>query len=682
MFEDKYRRDIKKLNVRKDLLMEIKKKHDAKKRKNIITWSSVAAAAVACILCLTIFIPGIQANETSVNNITAEVQTGEIVNKTTFSSHKEVFDYIENLNDQKYGALADGAMAGEDMIAEEPAEEEVIEETAAEEAAPAEGSVSNSSPESAEAPESSAEEYSETNKQVKDVDEADIVKTDGEYIYYMADNTFRIAKADGENTEVLSSTQILSEEEMNGENSSIYNTSEMFLAGDKVYIIMHGYEWTLYETANDVIPFDSEKTYIKVVDVSDKNAPDVKNTFSQTGYYVSSRMCDGTIYLISSCYMYRPIYEYPETYIPYIATDTQEEPIGAEHICVAEDAKDTSYTVITAYDAATGERKDEAKAVLGGAEEIYMNSEYLLVAVPYHESNTTDIHKDSTGKNVQITNSYNATDLVLYSLDGGIEFISSGRVEGSILNQFSMDIQGDVIRIVTSLNKWEQRIYTDGIDTYEYDDESTNGLYTLDTNMNVLGSITGLAKDEYIESVRFDGNIAYFVTFRQVDPLFCVDLSDPTAPKLLDSLKIPGFSEYMHKYGEGRLLGIGYNADEETGETGCVKLSMFDTSDKTNLKELHVEMLEEAYWTIVGSNHKAALIDAEKNIIAFPAENNYYIMSYTDENGFLTEKRLEFNGDAWSLRGLYIGEYLYIVHMDGIEILSMSDLSEIKSINF
>ena len=126
--------------------------------------------------------------------------------------------------------------------------------------------------------------------------------------------------------------------------------------------------------------------------------------------------------------------------------------------------------------------------------------------------------------------------------EGQITKLASGNVPGSLLNQFSMDEYKNVFRIVTTLNNSQQRIFTDGVDTYEYDSTSANALYTLDLDLKVLGKIENLAKDEYVKSVRFDGDIGYFVTFRQVDPLFAVDLSNAASPRILDTLKIPGFS--------------------------------------------------------------------------------------------------------------------------------------------
>lgn len=179
------------------------------------------------------------------------------------------------------------------------------------------------------------------------------------------------------------------------------------------------------------------------------------------------------------------------------------------------------------------------------------------------------------------------------------------------------------------------------------------------------------------------GNVGYFVTFRQTDPLFSVDLSDPANPKVLGELKIPGFSTYLHPYGENLLLGIGYDADEDTGWTECVKLSMFDVSDPANVKEVHKNSLVDFTYTGVEVDHKAALIDAKKGIIGFPARgyqdngeyNVYLVFGYDGETGFYQKfsegyamgydaELHEFKYELFSsdCRGAYIGDTFYMIN--------------------
>ncbi|MEN6338615.1 MAG: beta-propeller domain-containing protein, partial [Clostridiaceae bacterium] len=316
-----------------------------------------------------------------------------------------------------------------------------------------------------------------------------------------------------------------------------------------------------------------------------------------------------------------------------------------------------------------------AKAVFGGTSQIYANEEHLLLAITEYVNDVSPIAPDKDGKNVQITTGQSNTDLILLGLnEGEITKLASGTVPGYLLNQFSMDEYKDVFRIVTTVDTWTQYVYTDGVDTYDYESSNWNNLYTLDANLTVIGKIENLAKDEYVQSVRFDGDIGYFVTFRQVDPLFAVDLSNAKSPRILSTLKIPGFSEYLQTYGMNLLLGLGYEADEDTGATMGVKLTMFDTSNKANVKELFTQAVD-ADWTIAGSNHKAILADAEKNLIAFPADTDYYIFRYDAATGFTQVAKVDLSSDlsSWNLRGLFIGDNFYVVSESSVTVISLTN---------
>lgn len=179
------------------------------------------------------------------------------------------------------------------------------------------------------------------------------------------------------------------------------------------------------------------------------------------------------------------------------------------------------------------------------------------------------------------------------------------------------------------------------------------------------------------------GDTAYFVTFRQVDPLFSADLSDPTSPKIIGSLKIPGFSNYLFPYGDGRLLGIGQNADESTGATGSIKLSMFDINNPAEVSETAKKDVPATYSEAL-YNHKATLADSGKNIIAFPAYGevgiNYFIYSF--ENGEFTEKlRVTLDIQGESCRGLYIDDIFYIVTPYEIQYFELDGFEPIGSLS-
>jgi uncharacterized secreted protein with C-terminal beta-propeller domain len=194
-------------------------------------------------------------------------------------------------------------------------------------------------------------------------------------------------------------------------------------------------------------------------------------------------------------------------------------------------------------------------------------------------------------------------------------------------------------------------------------------LFTLNQNLEVLGEIRGIAPEERVYSCRFMGDIGYFVTFRQVDPLFSVDLSNPEVPQLLSALKIPGFSNYLHPYAEGLLFGLGHDADENTGIMGSIKLSMFNTADPADVREQNTLILSEYYASEATSNHKAILVNAAKRLIAFPADSNYVICSYDAGKGFTQEAVISLMGDendyyyygGEGLRGLFIGDVFYVI---------------------
>jgi uncharacterized secreted protein with C-terminal beta-propeller domain len=447
-------------------------------------------------------------------------------------------------------------------------------------------------------------------------------------------------------------------------------------------IITQSFNTVWVNDANGNYQSNTEQTSAVIYDISNPAKPAQVVSLGQSGYYVSSRMIGDYVYLVTSQYIYSPVKGTPITYIPATTAGAETKLLMPTDLYIGGSPQSAAYTVIGSINLKSGANFASAKAVFGGTSELYANAEHMLLAFARYTDEALPIAPDKDGKNVQITRGGSSTDLVLLGLnDGEITRLAGGSVPGNLLNQFSMDAYKNVIRVVTTLNSWEQRIYTDGVDTYEYDSTTANALYTLDLSLNVLGKIENLAKDEFVKSVRFDGDIGYFVTFRQVDPLFAVDLSNPAYPRVLSALKIPGFSEYLHVFKQNLLLGIGYDADEQTGRMQGVKLSMFDTTDKTKVKEVTTEKVD-ASWTVVGSNHKAILVDAQKNLIAFPADSNYYIYRYTADKGFELAARVSMTADlsSWNLRGMFIGDYFYVLGDSGVTVISLSDFTVLATV--
>ena len=520
-------------------------------------------------------------------------------------------------------------------------------------------------------------DFSGTNVQVEGVDEADVVKTDGKYIYYVANNQLTILKPDGKTSAVVASVPLENDDSWWG------FASEMYLSGDRLMLLSQG-SATTWESGMQDNARSEDGTRILLYDVSDPKNPKKLATLGQSGSYVSSRMDGDYVYVITSQYVWQPVKGEPRSYVPTLTADGVAEAMPAADISVYGAPNRASYTVIGAINIVDGLKHAAAKAVFGASDAVYCANGYLLLACGENQSETTPIEKDASGRNVQVTTSESRTRLLLFSLSKEkITCLASAYVPGTLLNQFAMDYYKDAFRIVATVNRWEERVYTDGVDVYEYKDENWNALYTLDLSLKPLATLDKLAEDEIVRSVRFDGEIGYFVTFRQTDPLFAVDLSDPKAPKILDALKIPGFSAYLHLFAPGRLLGIGYAADETSGATQGVKLSMFDVSDKTNVAELTTARVD-AGWTNAESNHRCVFVDTARGLIGFPAEDAYYLYSYSDSAGFTLLKKVSSLDDvySWNLRGVRVGEYLYVCAESGAAVLSLTDYEKIAFVPF
>lgn len=194
--------------------------------------------------------------------------------------------------------------------------------------------------------------------------------------------------------------------------------------------------------------------------------------------------------------------------------------------------------------------------------------------------------------------------------DSKATYINAGSVPGKILNQFSMDEKDGYFRIATTnSSNWSS-------------ETNTNNLYVLNENLEIVGKIEDLAKGEKIYSVRFMQNRAYMVTFVETDPLFVIDLSEPTNPMVLGELKIPGYSKYLHPYDENHIIGFGEKT--KTNEDGGVvtdgmKMALFDVTNPNKPQELYsVDIGDQGTYSELLYNHKALLFLKEKNIIAFP----------------------------------------------------------------
>lgn len=473
-------------------------------------------------------------------------------------------------------------------------------------------------------------EYSTTNVQVEGVDEGDLVKTDGEFIYVVSGQSVIILKAfPAEEAEALSQIRL------NG------TLKDIFINGGKL---------AAFEESDS-------KTFIRVYNVTDRRSPTSTMNVSSDGYYFNSRMIGEYVYAVinSPARLTKG-----EVALPKIYTTDKVDEIPASDIYYA-DTPDYSYTFTTVI--AVNIQKDEEPShetfMFGNTRLMYASLNNIYIALREHER----------------------TLVYRLHIDGNtIECSASGEVPGYVLNQFSMDEFGDYFRIAT----------TTGLGT------DKNHVYVLDMSLKTVGRLEGLAPREEIYSTRFMGNRCYLVTFRQVDPFFVVDLSDPTMPKLLGELKIPGFSKYLHLYDENHIIGIGKQGSN-------VKMSLFNVVDVT-------APIEEANF-IVGTtsnspvldDHKAFLFSKSKQLLALPVSmdtfvveggrytwhrwQGAYVFNITLEEGFVLRGNVthQENSTAYEYhlhvkRILYIDNVLCTISDKKVKMNDLESLEEIKEI--
>ena len=529
-----------------------------------------------------------------------------------------------------------------------------------------------------------SKEYSQTNTQVEGIDEGDIVKTDGEYIYILSGDDISIVKAQGAESAEVARINVAKDDE---KGQSWEYVQEFYVADGLLSVIKFKNQ---YLPANDlqassdvavnrIMPLKNV-TYVSIYDVSDKENITLKAELGQDGYFVSSRLKDGKLYLLSS---YANGQSWKEddilSYVPCLYNGTKTEAVAIDDISLLPKKEGVEYTVINEIDIEKG-KISSTQGILGGYATVYMNENNLYLA--YDHYNVEKEEKTIEGRKVEEYTNTTETDIVRISL-GEMETAAFGSIDGYLLNQFALDEYEGNLRIAATVDKYVYQTSEDqvkGYSNYEtIEDTNANCLYVLDDDLKIIGTISDLAPDERIYSVRFDGEVGYFVTFRQVDPLFSVDLSNPAAPKIMGELKIPGFSQYLHVYGEDLLFGLGMTADEKTGRTGSLKLSMFDVSNPYDVTEKHQLVLEENYSTAL-YNHKAILVAKEKDLIAFPVDKGYKVFGYDEMTGFINVGEIETDNWCGDSRGVYIDDYFYVCSDKQIYILDMNNFALAKEL--
>lgn len=499
--------------------------------------------------------------------------------------------------------------------------------------------------------------FGTTNTQEKDVDEGDIIKTDGNYLYIVNG----VNKVSG-NDRAVSIIDITKEKmtqisRIDLKDSEIIN--EIYINDDSLVIVgnlqkkeQSSQKNGLFGTMEDVAYFYECDTFVKVYDIADRKVPKLVNEYSQQGNYKNSRMIGTKLYAISTYYVdvYRD--DYREECIPEVTVNGECKQLPCDCISVIPESDAPTYAVITTLDTSKKE-EPESVAILGDCGNLYASSKGLFLC-----------------ENVYTENSEETTKIYRFEYtDTSVEFKCAGVVGGYLNNQFSMSYDGEYFRVATTENKTKVAGDTVSMSI----DDRVNNLYILDNEMKIVGKVEDLAKGESIQSVRFVGNMAYVVTFRQVDPLFVIDLNDPKNPTVKGELKIPGFSEYLHPIADGLLVGVGRDGTN-VGANGDCKVSLFDVSDPYNPKESSVLKVTEGdgyCYSPVGYNHKVYVTLSEKQfVVPFSVHSyvvdkeemgDYYIRYELTDNGLREVARYKLGMNDAVCGATYVDNTFYVV---------------------
>ncbi len=565
-------------------------------------------------------------------------------------------------------------------------------------------------------------DYSQTNTQVQGVDEADVVKTDGEYIYQVNNQRIIVAKAYPADQMKVISIVKFSDPKFNPTEIYLYN-NKMVVIGNS-YVDSPGQPYQGNESAGKRVmpgyyPYSRMTTKAILFDISDKSAVKQTREVEVEGSYASSRRIGASLYMVANQYVNAYMLKEGSQMVTPTYRDTAVKneaiPVGYEDIRYFPGVVESNYMILAGIDLDKDEQPANIQTYLGSGRNIYVSEQHLYVASSGHVNAGV---RPMIGIAADVMPAYEFnTVLYKFSLNQGkATYIAKGEVPGNILNQFSMDENKGYFRIATTNDNVKIN------DTYT----STNNLFVLDDMLNITGKVENIAPGERIYSARFMGDRAYMVTFKTVDPLFVIDLKNPAKPAILGALKIPGYSNYLHPYDENHIIGFGKDTvelsrkDSQGREMGTMayylgmKIALFDVTDVSNPVEKFVEKIgDRGTDSLLLQNHRALLFDKSKNLLAFPVNvsevknknltDSYgfpqygepvfqgaYVYNIDLNKGFTLKGKIThlpqeeylksgntmFYGDKSIERLLYIGETLYTLSKGMIKANDLTSLKE------
>ena len=561
--------------------------------------------------------------------------------------------------------------------------------------------------------------YGITSESVEGVAEADIVKTDGNNLYYTANNSLYIVSATNGKMTILSKTQ--------RENNY---PVEMYIDNNRLIVISNNVVATPYEinpvetttpvtevtsstdtdvsettgdssastqssdvsettittsgttaansktsslgtdtsAAETIIPSTilQSNTIVEIYDISDKATPKLVTTYKQSGLYISSRMVESSLYLVTnySKYQTKPLQNQDdlENYVPAYYINDVKTYVEAKDICIPSKVSSTSYAIISGLNIQNENPMTSIKAVLGNAKNIYSSVSNLYVI-----------------GNLPANKDKDCSSITQFKINKGtVTYSANASIEGTLINQISMGEFDNSFRMATTTTDTKTGKYYSNI-------------FILGIDLKPIGSSTKRCENETVKTVRFDNDAAYLVTAEGKTPV-SISLADKTNPKKAENKVADNYSAYLHKYSDNRLIGIGAELDENGKQTG-LKLSMFDSTKADAIKEISsISLSGKLSDSLIDEviNRKALLIDTANNVIGIPTvssgeygtKNLYYVFSYDDTNGFVQKGFLEYNDVAQKNyefnRGLLVGDVFYAFSNGRIVSAQLSDIKVIE----
>ena len=588
-------------------------------------------------------------------------------------------------------------------------------------------------------------EYSTTNNQVTGVDEPDFIKNDSKYIYIVSGNTITIIDGyPGESAKVILKTAI------DVEYQYIEN---MFLNNNRLVIFYND------QSNEEIIPeFDfmprptyQPITHVMIIDISDKQNLKILKDYSIDGNFSQARMIGDNVYFVTNSYIDFQFPRFP------VIFENSKKIMNPDAFYFENSEEMTNFNTITALNII--DYTINSETFLSGYSGTFYVSEknfyityqqnipyrfyqdlakekFFEVILPFfsneiqaqinviYENDKTDSEKwaeiseiiesqyDKMNKqekeelfkkinleiskfDARVQQEFNKTIIHKISIDGtNLKYVAKGSVPGRLLNQFSLDENKDKLRVATTLE-------------YYLDNQGmtrTNGIYNLDKNLELVGSLENVAKDESIFSARFMGDRLYLVTFQQIDPFFVIDLSSDT-PKILGELKIPGFSNYLHPFDENTIIGLGRDtkiSEDNRVEQLGIKIALYDVQDVNNPQEVSKFVIgDSSSYSEATYNHKAFFFDKTRNVISIPISEDIkstssgFAPNYQRWNGFYIfsiDKNIELKGTIEhsdnsqgyygfsNSRTFFIDETLYTVSNSKLKINNIEDLVPLNEI--